>query len=370
MKRITSLILIIISHYNDAQVGNVLYGERNLATTKSSLFFDKFGIIYPNHLISDSSLTQHNASISSWYSENEEKFIVISKNYNCAFSNYSIENCSTLNDSIANRFSREINSQSNSYSSITFLIHGYRKSYLSQNGDVSSVQSFQNIKDSISKIQQTNTKFIEIYWDAMYDCCFSTSPKKNKLLFELFEGAQINAALVGISMRKIINEIKKDEINIITHSLGAKVAAYSLFNMDENNQKTPSNKLINIFMIAPAISGNMITDNYFKRNSAIDYKSKDNYRLIILYNENDFALRKKDDKFLLFGPGTYKYGNTSLGCNYKNCISKLEYEFKINYSTSKIEVYDASSIGKKHHLENYSSSKEFKEIIKSIYPID
>ena len=367
MKKLASLLIFFFSHLIHAQNGNVLYGERNLATTKSSLFLDKFGIIYPNYLISDSSLKENNASISTWYSENEDKFISISKDYNCTFAKYTIENCATLNDSIANTFSREINNQTNNFQSITFLIHGYRKSYISQNGDVSSVQGFQNIKDSITKIQPTNTKFIEIYWDAMYDCCFSPSPKKNKPLFQLFEQAQINAAFVGISLKKIISEIKIDEITVITHSLGAKVATYAFFNIDENKQKTPSNKQINLFIIAPAISGNMISDNYFKRNSVIDYKSRDNYKLIILYNENDFALRKKDDKFLLFGPGTYKYGNTSLGCNYKNSISKIENDFKINYPNSKIEIYDASTIGKKHHLENYCSSAEFKEIIKSLY---
>ena len=367
MEKLVYILLLITSQNLVGQSGNVLYGERNLESTASSLFFDKFGIIYPAYTISDSALKENNFSLSDWYSENKDQFISISKKYNCSFSSYSIENCNILNDSISSNFTKDVNKRSDFFQSVTFLIHGYRKSYISKNGDISSVQGFVNLKDSISKIKQNNTLYIEVYWDAMYDCCFSANSQNNKHLFQLFEEAQINATFTGNSLKKIVTSIKKSNIIFFSHSLGARVVVYSLLNIDNKINITPSNQQITICMIAPAISGNLITDFYYQRNSTVEFNKNDNYKLIIVYNENDFALRKKDDKFLLFGPGPYKYGNTSLGCNHKYSIPILEICFKVKYVNSSLKTFDVSSIGKKHHLENYCGSIEFESILKSIY---
>ena len=71
----------------------------------------------------------------------------------------------------------------------------------------------------------------------------------------------------------------------------------------------------NICLIAPALSGDSFK-NYYTRTTKFDFKSKDNYKLTILYNDHDFVLRKKVG---WFGPGPYKYVNTTLGCNTKGC---------------------------------------------------
>lgn len=362
-----TLIFLFFVPYIYGQSGHVLYGERNLTTSKTAIFLDKEGILYPDYAIPDSSLKNCNSSLKEWYSKNEKTFISISKQYNCSFSKFSPENCAILNDSIAFRFSDEINKSKTEYQSVTFLIHGFRKSFKEQNGDIPSPLSFQNIQKSISKYNPTKINFIEVYWDAMYDCCFSASPKNNKPLFQLFEESQINASFAGERLKKILTSIQKDTITIFTHSLGAKVAMYALLDIDKNNSPTPSNQKINICLIAPAISSQLLENFYYERNTNVDFKSKDPYNLIIVYNENDFALRKKDDKFLLFGPGPYKYGNTTLGCNYKKSAVLLEKRFKTKFIHSPIELYDFSEIGRKHHLENYCESVKFESIIRSIY---
>ncbi len=350
-----------------AQSGHVLYGEREQKSTNTAIFFDKEGFLYPNYFISDSSLDSCNSSLRNWYSAHQRSFLTISKAYNCSFSMFNAENCSTLNDSIAAYYSTEINRIKHEYTSVTFLIHGFRKSFDAQNGDISSPLSFQNLKKSIIEIQPSNTNFVEIYWDGMYDCCFSASAKNNQPLFQLYLKAQENAALVGQSFKKILTSMHYDTIHIFSHSLGAKVALHALLDIENNNSPTPSNQNINICLIAPAISADLIDQHYYQRHSSCDYKSKDNYRLVIIYNEKDFALRKKDNKLLLFGPGPYEYGNTSLGCNYKNAAFLLKEDFLVKFTNSPLEILDFSAIGKQHHLENYCSSEKWEVLLRTIY---
>jgi hypothetical protein len=83
------------------------------------------------------------------------------------------------------------------------------------------------------------------------------------------------------------------------------------------------------------------------------FKKEDNYSLFIIYNEKDFVLKKRDNKIGILGPGPYKYGITTLGCNHHKCTIKLEKYFKTNYPNSPIHLYNLSYIGKCHHVRCY-----------------
>ena len=367
MTKLISLFCFLSIQYLQAQSSNVLFGERDLNNKRLSLYFDKQGHLYPDYYIADTSLERANASLNEWYSNNQQQFIKIAAIYNCRFNTYSTDNCRVLNDSILSANLRKINgTKTEDNNSVTLMIHGFRKPYKTINHDRTSPTDFKTMEEAINKYMPSKSTLIEVYWDGLYGCCFSTDFKENDRLFHIFEASQINAEKVGNSLKKVIANINQDTVTIITHSLGAKVAVYSLFNINTDNAKTPSNKRVNLCIVAPAISGDLIKDNFYKRNSTVAFKKSDNYHLYIVYNENDFVLLKKDNKIGLVGPGPYKYGNTTLGCNYEKSALKLQKFFIETYPASSIKLFDAGNVGKCHLVHCYFNSNNLETMLKGL----
>lgn len=342
------------------QSTNVLFGERDLKDARFAVYIDKEGSPYPDYFISNTSLEKNNASLINWYAKNQNDFFAVSKQYNCLFDKYSQENCSILNDSIVASIKRKINDKKVESNSVSFLIHGYRKPFVKANGDRTSPRDYGIMEESINK--NVKTLCVEVYWDAMYDCCYSTNRKKNKALYALLEEADRNAEPVGHSLRSIINNLQYDTVNIITHSLGAKVALHTLFNVAKSHVPTPENKRVNICLIAPALSDDSFIQ-YYERQTTYDFKTKDNYKLILLFNENDFVLRKKVG---WFGPGPNKYVNTTLGCNHKGCTTNFEVDFLKKFTNSSLQLIDMSFVGQCHLVGCYFSSGNMDGLFESI----
>lgn len=326
----------------------VLFGERDLQENKIALYFDRYGNVYPNYSIPDSSLLSCSGNLAEWYKCNPKQFAAISDLYHCPAAEFNTENLNALQDSIVASVWKKINGETNQ--TVTFLIHGYRKSFRDIERGMSSVHEFNLLKRQLNNQQLKSNLYVEVYWDGTYNCCFGTNRKLNDSLFRQFELAQQYAPIIGLSLRKIMNGVQAEKINIIAHSLGSKIAVSSLFNLNFSNVETPDNRVVNICLIAPAISGVEIFEHYYDRMSAVNFSRQDNYRLFILYNEKDFVLRKKDNKIGLFGPGTTRYGNTSLGCNYKGELTRLERYFEEHFPASVIETQHLNSIGKNHSL--------------------
>lgn len=339
---------------------NVFFGERNLADPKIALYFDQQGTVYPDFLIPDSSLRRCSGNLSDWYQLHPAEFSQICGSYNCSFSEVSKGNIVALQDSIIRRIGRKINAQNGK--AVTFLVHGYRKSFAEIPNAVSSVKEFGLLRKQLDSLQLQNDLYVEVYWDATYDCCFSANKKKNDELFRLFETAQQNAPNVGLTLRRIIDEVAAPKINLIAHSLGCKVAVASLFNIVPSEIATPANQTVNLCLIAPAIGGMSTFTHFGQRNTATDFKSKDNYRVYIIYNESDFVLRKKDNKTGIFGPGAIRYGETTLGCNYQHETLKVEKYFSAYFPNTVIRTQDMSFLGKNHSLRTYSQQDHLKKM--------
>ena len=339
---------------------NVLYGERRLDRSTSAVFFDKDGNIYPDYFIPDSSLSHSDASLKTWYKAHPADFATICNSYHCGFDKYTVINLLVLNDSITASVKRSIEAKRTKAASVTFLVHGYRKSFKALNGDSPAPQDYGTLENAINNFSNSPLLFVEVYWDGMYDCCFSKNTRRNKELFKLFETARENAGKVGIGLRKLITGLSFDTINIVTHSLGAEVACSALFDTSKDRSATPANKTLNLCLIAPAISGVERFQAYYARNAAIDYRTKDNYRLCIIYNSNDFVLKKKIG---IFGPGPYKYGNTCLGCNYDNAAADLQLYFGSSYPHSTVQLIDLSATVGCHHVICYSAGDNLKGMV-------
>ena len=356
------LLILLTLWATTSSAQSVFFGERNVSGSSTALYFDKEGNLYPDYFIPDTSLMKSNSSLSEWYSKHPVDFQRIAADYNCRLENCTDSTIQILNDTIISRITNKINNLQPTGNSISFLIHGFRKPYKDLPSEYSSPEDFQKLETSMSKFLKTPTTYVEVYWDGMYGCCFGTNPAKNTYLFQLFEQAQNNASRIARNFRRVLCKIKTDNVNIITHSLGAKIATEALFNHNSAFAQipTPSNRRINICLIAPAIDGLGVFKDYYNRKTPLDYKNGDNYHVAIVYNENDFVLLKGIRKlFIRLGPGPFKHGITTLGCNYKNEAVKLKTYFQTNYPKSNIELIDVSAkVGTCHYLGACYSARD------------
>lgn len=359
------LVFFLLFSSLNLSAQHVFYGERTADSTKLALFFDRYGFPYPDHLITDSSMITADGSLYTWFMQNGEAFIGISAAYELFPERIDHETIARLRDSIIAGRIREINARSAQFPAVAFYVHGFRKQYVSKSSDVTSVEEFRLVKANLATYGKPQALEVEVYWDGMYDCCFSANRKKNKQLFELYETAASNAKHVGLSLRAVLSGTQTDHLQLVSHSLGARVATVALFNcipVARNIHPTPSQQRVSICLLAPAIDGHTTFQHWHKRQSTLDVTAKDNYRLLIVYNEDDFVLRKKDPKTGLFGPGAKRYGETSLGCNYKQEAVELERYFNEHYPHSTIRLIDKTSLGKAHSFRYYASGEQLREV--------
>lgn len=334
---------------------HVLFGERNRKLHENNLFFDKEGFLYPERFISDSSLTKANSSLRLWYHENTVVTDSLLNNFGIAKQLKTTEHqlIAQLNDSLISEKARFL---SKNHPSLTFVIHGFRKNFNETGIDVSSVTEFQMFKEAIRRYK-SDFEPVAVYWDGLYDCCFSLNSKKNKEIFQLFEQATKHASLVGKQLHRLIEKTSVATVTLIGHSLGAKVAV----------QFTPDvalSKKYRVCLIAPALSAEAVKQLYL----TLPEKAVINWHIV--YNENDFVLKKKDNKIGVFGPGVSKYGATGLGCNYHNELLRLAIYLQTNYPAVSIHLDNKTNIGKCHSLRCYTQANALVEVANFISKSD
>lgn len=340
---------------------HVYFGERDLKNSETSIHFDKDGFPYPDFFIADSTIEKSYGSLYHWFMQNGDAFISICADYNYFPEAIDERTIFTLRDSILNRWIAKINRQAVDFPAVAFYIHGFRKEFVQKDNSVTSVAEFTMLKENLAGYGRPKALEIEVYWDGMYDCCFSKNLKRNKELFEMYEEANGNAARVGMGLRRVLNGIQSDHIQLLAHSLGAKVVTTALFGQADNIP-TPSQSTIFVCLLVPAIDGVKTFASYYDRKSAADFKTIDNYHLLVVYNEEDFVLLKKDPRTGMIGPGPKKYGETTLGCNYKGEALKLQKYFSGHFPHSELQLLNRSDMGPCHSLRCYTKDQELKAV--------
>lgn len=348
----------------NSQAQHVFFGERDLADSTMAIHFDQDGFPYPDRMIPDSLMVNAYGSLFTWFQQHGEEFIATCADYHYFPERIDQSTIFQLRDSIIARWTTTINERSAGYPAVAFYVHGFRKSFVQSGNDVTSVTDFKLLEANLATYGKPKAFGIEVYWDGMYDCCFSLHHKKNKELFQLFETANRNALQVGLGFRRVLTGISTPHLQVIAHSLGARVVTVALFNQNEASKAipTPAQPEISVCLIAPAIDGHATFQSYYDRTTPGDYKVHDNYRLLIVYNEHDFALRKKDPKIGWFGPGAMRYGETSLGCNRRKEAVHLQAYFAEHYPHSTIQLVDCSSLGNAHSLRYYSKGTNLQDV--------
>lgn len=330
MRKFFPILFVLIS-LNTWTQNHVYFGEKQ-AALHPSLFFDKDGNLYPERSIPNTELEKYSGSLKDYYEQNPGVFSEIKTAYQVDENLPLEESMLRLNTAIFNgTISDSLENPP------TFLIHGFRKSYVPQNQDRTSVSDFDSIIASVPEGKMKN--FVLVYWDGMYDCCFGTKFSENKRIFDAFEIAQLNAKAVGQSLGTLILQSPLNELEMMSFSLGAQVINASVSSL------LYSKKKIHFYLIEPAISGQDL------QNSFTNVDKRNKFSITIVYNENDFVLKKKDPKLGLFGPGPYKHGVTTLGCNYKkDAIFTKQYFDQKKVSCT---LVDFSFVGKTHREPTY-----------------
>lgn len=335
-----------------------MYGERNDTLNHGAVFYDQHGNIYPDFFISDTSLANAGSDLHRWYVLHPKEFNILLKRYNCYNTAVNEQSIEALEIAIRSKKVQSFNAASKN--KLFVLIHGFRKGFVKNEKDFTSVEEFRLLHQRLGENLTISGKTLDVYWDGMYDCCFSFNRQQNKALFGLFEESYHNAVFVGIGLRKLLTCFDCVEINMIGHSLAARVIQSCMYNVVASNLpelKTPS---IHICLIAPATDATSSWDNYLNRSDTAD---TGNCTWLILYNEKDFALHKKENKVMLFGPGVLSYGSTVLGCNYHKAAYELQDRFK-KKNTISLSLVDCTGIGMKHSFRHYINSDYFSEVIR------
>lgn len=354
-------ILILLFFQQVYGQDNVVYGERPFAMNATAVFLDQEGSIYPDYFISNESLIQSKAELHQWYTEHSEEFSAIAKKHHCPVDYVSPKTIQQLEDTLLVQSIRKIQLMKSSTNTLNVLVHGYRKSFVKNEQDVTSTEAFSDLEQKLTTGLGIEHPTLKIYWDASYACCYSLDKKKNREMFEGFERAYHRADTIGLRLKKLLNSVGYTQLNIVGHSLAAKVMQSCLYDAAANGIPCLSQEKVNVCLIAPATTGIESWVHYKRRNYLIP--AEDNLRIWILYNEKDFALKKKDNHFELFGPGAKNYGPTTLGCNYNHTLDKLEQYTNDYFNGSTFVFVDGTSIGKFHSQHFYLNSPFFKEMI-------
>lgn len=327
------------------------------------IYLDQEGHYYPDYPISDESLRASCSRLHQWYNEHPEAFLAICKIYQVAAQSATSKNIELLEQAIINQHQHAIEKALKHRHLATVYIHGFRKKLYGKQDAYATYSSVDNqiLAHAFGRKEGLQ---IEIYWDSKFITPLQSWRFKGLELFE--QGAIPAAQQCGWALRSVISNIPCTRLQIITHSLGAKVACHLLFSKDPKQRKTPSQKRVEIALIAPAI-GHTLFENYYDRNTSIPFQTSDNYHWFILINRNDFALQKQ------YGFGVKStplhYGNTSLGCDYHNDTDHLKQLFKTRYTSSEVPIIFDCSLNKHGHpvrchlVRCYCEHSEIKKVV-------
>ncbi len=294
------------------------------------IFLDKEGNYYPAQLrIKDRNLRNNQSSLATWYSHNPEKFKEVCERYKIC-DGTTQEKIAMLNQAIADELAQEINDKAGDKTRINFYIHGFNKK--AWNGDFlfnpSSRVDNNKMRKAISRKQDQNMLYVEVYWDA--NKMSSAGSAIANRGYKLFASSTTpTAERVGLSLRRLFLHVADKPINIITHSTGALVACELLFNASaaglplEKKLPTPAQSDIKGCLVAPAIGGDRFKQ-YLERGPVTIKPADSKYKIAIVYNTNDYILNKNRRILFVFNYpkcSPDSFASTRLGCNYAQDLS-------------------------------------------------
>jgi|SRR5690554_284846 len=350
---------------------SVLFGNHNKNTNSQSysVFMDERGSFYPEESIKNSRLKRSHGQLQLFYEKNNFEELKKAGNF---------ETFESFQDHLVKKISSEINQryETGKHESITIILLGYNNKY---EPSVVKLNQLENkINEHLELIGKTSF-IVPLYWDGKRSIVGAD-------VLSIFNNANANSYNAGIKLRHLVNSLSANQINIISHSLGANVVTQLLFNQitkvqDDSSEGEESvflnlkaaysdekyrttNKTIKVGLIAPAIPGYSTFLDYDKRSHKYD-PNYDNYKFFIGFNKYDPVL----NKFIRRLSPTLS--STTFGCDYHNEIDRVKLLFCTKYNTENMEFIDFSlkkcNKHKKHGISSYMEMPQYDQLLKSIF---
>ncbi|MBX2844920.1 MAG: alpha/beta hydrolase [Saprospiraceae bacterium] len=361
-----------------------------------NVFFDGSGYVYPDVALEDMDFFEEKRPLlQAYYSE--------ASRYNRVAEAYGLppveavpdtDAIEALNSAVKHLWLEQVNAELAVHDRVVVLVHGYNNTYHELIGPYSL---FQNRIDAITG---TNNFYINVFWDGLTDNTAKDISKQESLFYgetgglraginnlKIWRRAQHQALFAGMELRTLLRRLQTDSLTLVSHSLGARVVASTLFNIEpEDDWKKPSvaqarylaaisadqhpapQQHISVGMMAPAIGGKETFDDYFIReNAARSAADSSDFHFTIGFNTNDEVLRK----FNLFGKKSANFlGDTSFG-TLKNDVDSVHTLFRENGLEQRFDVVDFSKTFQgypqnKHSMIFYLDNPNFDSFIKQV----
>ena len=380
MRKYIFVILVILGSVwqltakKQATGNRVLFGENNTRMDPADsntmrIFIDRNGDYYPPGIwISDKALYKSGGSLRDWYRQNPDSFNAICGKFGMPASGDLASRVVQLNEVICKHYATITNQKSNKR--VFMLIHGFRKRAYDKPDLFTYLATTDNeiLKETIGSMTPgKNIFYLEIYWDA---CYFKPAKALKEEGFVIFRDQAVpNANHVGAALRQLVTDLDTHEINIVTHSLGARVACNLLFNVSAapaSSLMIPQNKKIKICFIAPAVASE-IFENFYQRSQTDTMGKPDNYEIEVVYNRYDYLLLKQGRILgIKFSDrGATAFANTSLGCDYNGDIKKLQGLFATKFTNTNPPTLIDVTAGKSmmnHLVKSYCHNPKFRNV--------
>ena len=265
---------------------------------------DRLGNVYPTtYSVNDDVFHSHGVSIQRKHKDMfecanlEEYFTKYDQiGFNNLKRDYKATDFDGVQKELVSRYANEVNQRlaRSKSKKLVLMIHGFN--------DETPYDEYNLVEDHINEKFGANNDitYLEVYWDGM------TNMRRDPKRKNLWSIANFNAAWAAVTMRKVMNKVNTNsDVYIITHNLGAAVAANMLFNVNAwscfpmskcmdnpevvmRNLATPKQKSITLAMLAPAIPG---VGTFHAINFTVPQNNASNYkRVVVGYNRYDRAV--------------------------------------------------------------------------------
>jgi hypothetical protein len=337
--------------------------EKSLDDSNIRIYIDKWGDIYPDILIDHELFKKNNFNLQTVYKSDSAILKEVFLSEHLLIDSNNDKNIEKLEEHFANKYANLITHKGKG-KKIIFLIHGYNSN------PEKSFEIYNLLEDAIfKKLNKNDFQIVEIYWDGLF--------KQNNFLngVKIWDNAQVSAMYAGLGLRRVLSKVDNPNSYVITHSHGAAVITEALFNVRrfkneyymahddgiefvqmQNTYLTPTANF-RVGMLAPAIPGNNVFEEYYQRTTAKGNKIEalNNYQFINGFNKYDLITTK--------GIFARTFGSTTLACNLTESDLVENYFIANPKNYKKIDFSDNDEKQSSHDFKDYIKNKNFDRFI-------
>ena len=390
MKNFILIFILALSGCNCVKQLYIQFGEKKaviptVATSENiiRIYFDRFGTIYPDVHIPDEPLKAVYSTLANLYRSDTSLYRNVCTRYGATKDPFLMDNTLfnyvSLQHKLVDGYADSINRMGKG-KEVVFLIHGYNAYPYLENDTANVAQQFQCLRNQITNRLTENDKkflFVEIYWDGLTEEGTRNLGLRWFNQKRIWKNAQSSASNAGLELRRILSRISKPKVFILSHSHGAAVATYALFNVLKFGDKefplfvakytqgeyTTPNIDVRVGMLAPAIPGENVFDEYFHRTPGCGQTpcTSRNFHFVLGVNTYDEVTSKRPLKGSKHGSTTLAYDPDELKktmaifAGDKNVIDAVDFSLTTGNATQE-----------KHGFYHYINNPHFPEFLKMV----